>query len=226
MRISPYAYCGGDPVNYGDYNGKNTVVIMPAHDFHVALLIQDNEKQYRYYSINGKDYQGIGEGHSKYDNLGERSFSSIEEFLDSSYNTVDCDNTNLSSTEQKEANGYHYTVGFELTTSPEQDAKIAEKFKEMSETTNYALSLIGGENCATTVNASLCAGGVNTGCDKNDPYEIVPATLMHNIQKNNPNGIAHGDKTFLQKIWNAVNRIIEQTKYNFNNNIENIKKLF
>lgn len=210
---------------------------MPAHNFHIALLIQDNEKQYRYYSINGKDYQGIGEGHSKYDNLGERSFSSIEEFFNSPYNTVACDNSNLNSAEQEEANGYHYTVGFELTTSPEQDAKIAEKFKEMSETTNYALSSIGGDNCATTVNASLRAGGVITGCDKNDPSEIVPPFLMDNIQMNNPNGVAHGDKTFLQIGRNTVNRIIELTKYNFNNyyeqmknnfnnNIENIKKLF
>ena len=225
-HLSPYVYCGGDPVNQGDYNGRNTVVIMTNSNLHIALLVQDNDKQYRYYSINGKDYQGIGEGHSKFDNLGEKSFSSVDDFFNSPYNTLACDNSKLNSVEQEVANGYHYTVGFELTTSPEQDAKIAEKFKEMSETTNYALSSIGGDNCATTVNASLRAGGVITGCDKNAPSEIVPAFLMDNIQKNNPNGIAHGNKTFLQIISNRVNIIVEQTKYNLNNYYEQIKNNF
>ena len=224
--ISPYTYCGGDPVNNGDYNGKNTVILMTANHFHIALLVQDNEKQYRYYSINGKDYKGIRDGHCKFDNLGERSFSSVEDFLDSSYNTMDCDNTNLTSVEQEEANGYNYTIGFELITSQDQDAKIVDKFKEMSKTTQYALSSIGGDNCATTVNASLKAGGVTTGCEKNVPSDIVPAFLMDSIQRNNPNGIVHGNKAILHKIRDSVNKRIEQVKNIYNKNFELIKNFF
>ena len=37
--ISPYAYCGGDPVNFGDYSGKDATVTITGSDITISACI-------------------------------------------------------------------------------------------------------------------------------------------------------------------------------------------
>ena len=37
--ISPYAYCGGDPVNFGDYSGKDATVTITGSNITISACI-------------------------------------------------------------------------------------------------------------------------------------------------------------------------------------------
>ena len=50
--ISPYAYCAGNPVNLVDPDGMDIAVLV-IDGQHIALLIQNNDGEWAYYSING-----------------------------------------------------------------------------------------------------------------------------------------------------------------------------
>ena len=55
---------------------------------HLAILIQNDEGNWQYFSVNGDNVFSFGKhkGGRTFDDLGENSFSSPEEFMNSEYN--------------------------------------------------------------------------------------------------------------------------------------------
>ena len=82
--ISPYAYCAGNPVNLVDPDGQDVAVLV-IDGQHMALLIQNTEGGWEYYSINGdnKYLGGVHTGGRPFNELGENVFESPQAFLDS-----------------------------------------------------------------------------------------------------------------------------------------------
>ena len=126
--LSPYAYCGGDPINNIDPDGKNIAILIENGLIgHLALLIQEEEHMWRYYSFNGTNiyeltngYLGGGPDHD----VGRGSWSSPQEFLDQAHKTTKEErekNTDV-------INNYDYTDAYEIETTPEQDNIIKETF--------------------------------------------------------------------------------------------------
>lgn len=89
-NLSPYSYCGGDPVNCIDPTGNDIVVLNYTEGEHLAMLIQNEEGKWQYYSVNGnnvvlpliKEHTGGRE----FNDVAVGSWDSPQEFLDSSYN--------------------------------------------------------------------------------------------------------------------------------------------
>ena len=126
--ISPYTYCGGDPVNLGDYNGRVCVLISPwdAHGLgHMAILIQKEDdkgnKLWHLYSKNGTNEDGLGSfsGPSKGDDIAKGSnkinesklgFKTVEDFLNSDVNRTD-------------ERDIRYTEGYLIECDSSQDEK-------------------------------------------------------------------------------------------------------
>lgn len=52
--LSPYSFCGGDPINCIDPTGEDIVVLNYTKGEHLAMLIQNEDGKWQYYSINGE----------------------------------------------------------------------------------------------------------------------------------------------------------------------------
>lgn len=152
---SPWSYCGGNPIKYTDPSGDNVVIlcIWEARIGHVAMLIQDENEKWHYYSINGnnKECSGSFSGGRKFNDVGVGSWDSPQEFLDSSYNEETED-----SQDDKTKSHYNYDSAYEIESTPKQDAVMRAKFAEMAKT-GYNLV---NNNCATTVIDVLESGRI------------------------------------------------------------------
>ncbi len=90
--VSPYAYCEDNPINAIDDKGDSTCVLNygSGSNQHLAMLIQNDEVKWSYFSFNGikifNSTSGISGG-APHNNLGERSFDSPTVFLNSIYNS-------------------------------------------------------------------------------------------------------------------------------------------
>ena len=151
--ISPYAYCGNNPVNAIDIKGDSILVLIAPKgangNGHLAALIQNSEGKWEYYSKNGtKDFFGLY-GKPYNDNKGESSFTSVIEFLNNSdYNPID-----------EETNQSKYTEGYLIPTTSEEDVEAINAAKsELNKNYNVI-----GSNCAVTVQSALSAAGKKTG---------------------------------------------------------------
>lgn len=211
-RLSPYAYCGGDPINNIDPDGKNiAVLLVPGLVGHLALLIQNEDQDWLYYSFNGVDFEISGKfrGGKNFNEVGvDKGWSSPQDFLDSEFNSE----PETGGTDDNEHANYNYTEAYEIETTSEQDKKIAAKFSDIANNEDYDLNL---NNCAHAVQRSLNAGGIKTsgqtvnGKKNNDNkpwrnigtsfikpvpvryYQTRPADAYHYIKMNNPNGIKY-----------------------------------
>lgn len=90
-HLSPYSYCSGNPVNCIDPTGKDIVVLNHGNDMksqHLAMLIQNEEGKWQYYSVNGNNVYVSGKhsGGREFNDVAVGSWDSPQEFLDSSYN--------------------------------------------------------------------------------------------------------------------------------------------
>lgn len=92
-HLSPHSYCGGDPVNCVDPSGEEIVVLNYGNDMkhqHLAMLIQNEEGKWQYYSINDNNIVNpITKDHSggrPFNDVAVGSWDSPEEFFHSSYN--------------------------------------------------------------------------------------------------------------------------------------------
>jgi len=94
-------------------------------------------------------------------------------------------------------NNYGFTEGYILPTTPEQDNVIRSTFTDIS--TNEDYSII-SNNCATTVQRSLNAVGINTSITRRETDAFIstspkvykpwlPSETFRAIRTNNPNGI-------------------------------------
>ena len=155
---SPYAYCASNPIKYTDPSGKNCVVLVVDSNpiGHMAMLIQNEEGKYQYYSVNGNNFSVSGKflGGRKFNDVAVGSWDSAQDFLDSSYNTENGEKGK----EDPSICGYEYKKGFEIETSIEEDAAMAETFSELSNTKYNPLY----NNCVDAVQKSLEAGNINS----------------------------------------------------------------
>ena len=145
--LSPYSYCGGDPVNCIDPTGEDIVVLNFGHDImhqHLAMLIQNKDGKWQYYSVNGDNVYISGEhkGGRLFNDVAVGSWDSPQEFLNSSYNVK-----NDNSKEDKSMNNYGFSEGYHIPTTPEQDAIMRDSFAKIA---NTKYNLV-NNNCATAV---------------------------------------------------------------------------
>ena len=86
--ISPYAWCAGNPVRYMDERGDTISVLhLRGSIGHLALLIQNIDGKWAYYSYNGTPiYENTNGsfGGKQYHDLGSKTFNSPEDFMNTS----------------------------------------------------------------------------------------------------------------------------------------------
>lgn len=133
-------------------------------------------------------------GGKPYHDLGEKSFDSPQDFLNSSYNrTANNEKEILDNT----VNNYGYKEAYILPTNSTQDNIIETEFRKNAKN---GYSLINNQ-CAQVVQKSLKAAGINTEEEvfrfydsmisigqmvKEAPY--MPSSTFRTIRHNNPNG--------------------------------------
>ena len=191
-NLSPYNYCGNNPINAIDVKGDSIFVLIApqmALGFgHMAVLIQNDKGDWAYYSKNGTDEWFTLYGEPRGDDKGEATFSTIYDFLnDPKYNPYDI-----------ETNERKYTEGFLIPATHEEDVKARKG--AMSELNKKYNAL--GSNCAVTVQSALRAAGKRDGFpsphpimfyDQNCPnpnidYLVsikIPKIIYENIKKQN-----------------------------------------
>ena len=177
--ITPYAYCGGDPVNSVDMKGDSVCVLSApsgAHGFgHMAILVQNKDGAWALYSKNGTSLGtwGFNSWDKNGDDKGTRTWDSPEAFLSDSDVNVD------------EDGNAKYTQGFTISCDKSDDAAAKDAaIKEIDEYYSFI-----GNNCAVAVQKALDAiksknvdnGSTNSEGEKS----IVPNTIFKNIRDNN-----------------------------------------
>ena len=196
--MSTYQYGANNPTKNIDVNGDSLAVLHLTNGEHLGLLIQNDSKQWVYYSFNGSkiyNLTGGSKGGGPEDNKGERAWSSPQAFLDDSYNR----STSNAELENGEVNGYGYQEGYLIPTTKEQDKMTRETFLE---TIDQGYSLIDNQ-CSMAVQKALNAAGIKTQANYNyapvgasalysshaqyNPY--LPSVAYRTIVANNPNGI-------------------------------------
>ncbi|MEE0979536.1 MAG: RHS repeat-associated core domain-containing protein, partial [Muribaculaceae bacterium] len=227
-HLSPYLYCAGNPIANVDQDGRDIVVLKGS--VHIAMLIQDENKKWRYYSINGagKQCSGVDIGGRRFNDVEMGPWESPQEFFDSEYNQkIEADGivSNSSSLcslvnspykmikgiedpskDDPNYNNYGYTEGYQIESTPEQDAVMREEFNKLAKT-DYNLW---SNNCATTVQDVMEKGGlkspssinikvnvniqginlININVDKKIGYRFsIPFVAYGAIKALNPEGI-------------------------------------
>ncbi len=170
-HLSPFSYCSGNPVNYVDPTGNDIVVLNYTEGEHLAMLIQNENEKWQYYSINGNNViNPITKGHSggrPFNDVAVGSWDSPQEFLDSSYNVK-----NSGSKEDKTMNNFDFSEGFQISTTPEQDAIMRNSFTKIAET-EYNLIF---NNCAQAVQKVMIDAGIPVSEPKMVPSVIPMST--------------------------------------------------
>ena len=196
-NITSYTYCAGNPVRFFDEHG-DSVAVLKINSQHIALLVQRDDNKWAYYSVNGNNvyFSGSFSGGRKFDDLGDHTFSSPQEFLNSRYNSKGDKNDN----NNKNVAGYSYTAAFIIPTSKRQDKIIRNEFTRISQTEEYSLDPANPNHCATVVQRSLEKAGINTKAHNVVSWNIYmkplhtytfpyfPSEAYQTIKINNTNG--------------------------------------
>lgn len=206
-HLSPYSYSSGNPVNCIDPTGKDIVVLNHGNDMksqHLAMLIQNEEGKWQYYSVNGNNVYVSGKhsGGREFNDVAVGSWDSPQEFLDSSYNV-----RNNDSQDDKSMNHFGFSEGYHIPTTPKQDETIRNSFTKTAKT-EYNLF---NNNCATAVQKAMVEAGIPVsepmmvpsyipmptpfgvidvlnGYQMKCSFYIVPSFAFKSIMHWNPNG--------------------------------------
>ncbi len=155
-QFSPYTMAAANPATYFDQQGDSVAVLRD--DIHIAMLIQNRNGEWEYFSVNGdKIYEytssisekiAMGRG---YNCAGvNHGWKSVEAFIaDTEYNSYGL------SGKDDSVSGMNYTDYVILPTTAAQDDLIRESMRKSCGST-YNL---GSRNCATAVYNALKAGG-------------------------------------------------------------------
>jgi hypothetical protein len=162
----PYAYCANNPVRNIDLRGDSITVLNLSDGQHMALLIQNDEGKWQYFSVNGDNVYSSGKhtGGREFDDLAIGEFDSPQQFLDSPYNSK-VNSKGEDGKDDKSVNGYGFTEGYVIPTTAEQDNTIRTTFTDISKNEDYSLGLIDGKlpnHCTTVTQRSLTAAGIKT----------------------------------------------------------------
>ncbi|MDE6099087.1 MAG: hypothetical protein K2G24_09390 [Muribaculaceae bacterium] len=207
--ISLYAYCGGDPVNRVDPTGEDIVVLNfgTGASQHLAMLILDENGEWRYYSVNGNNVVNpITKEHiggRKFNDVAVGPWNSPEDFFKSKYNVRDDD-----SKDDKSKNNFGFTEGYLIFTTPEQDAIMRKSFSKTAKS-EYDLF---NNNCATAVQKAMVEAGIPVSEPKMVPsyipmstpfgivdvingyhmeceFKTIPSFVFESIKEWNPSGV-------------------------------------
>ncbi|MDE7385763.1 MAG: hypothetical protein K2N28_01345 [Muribaculaceae bacterium] len=150
--LNPYLYCAANPIANIDPTGRDIVVLNYGTwlNQHLAMLIQNEDGKWQYYSINGNNVFSSGNhtGGREFNDIAVGSWDSPQEFMNSSYNTR-LDNDQSKS--DPNMNNFGYTEGYQIETTAYQDFIMREKFTEISNTEYDIVS----NNCATAVQETM-----------------------------------------------------------------------
>ena len=155
-HLSPYNYCSGDPVNCVDPTGEDIVVLNYGNDLghqHLAMLIQNEDGKWLYYSVNGNNFyiSGSHSGGRTFNDVGVGSWNSPQEFLNSSYNV-----RNDNSKDDKSKNHFGFIEGYQISTTPDQDATMRNSFSKIAQSEYDIIN----NNCATAVQQTMVDAGI------------------------------------------------------------------
>lgn len=199
--LSPYAYCANNPVNVIDPDGKDIVVLNYGNftKQHMAMLIQDSNGSWKYYSINGnnKYLSGHFTGGRPFNDVGVGAWRTPEEFLNSNYNQDLGDKA----INDKSVNNYGFEEGYRIKSTPEQDGIMRERFRTFSES-DYSLLK---NNCTTIVQQVLFVADIPINNQNTEKIygevenlgkillsipdlTIIPSEAYKKIINANPNG--------------------------------------
>ncbi len=138
---------------------------------HLALLIQQPDDTWAYYSVNGDKIYASANGKlgGPTNDVGVGSWESPEEFL----KYMNGNSTQDNDGQTEEMTKYEYAEAYEITTTPEQDKIIADEFGEIAKE-DYDLA---SNNCAHAVLRSLNAAGLVkiTGANNIKPVIFMPS---------------------------------------------------
>ena len=170
---SPYVYCADNPIRVLDARGDSLAVIQASDHEHIALLIQNEDGKWAYYSINGKDlYFGTTFfGGKTKDEKGALVFDSVQKFLDST--------NNVSIGKRKErmnnfdVTGSLYLEAYVLDYETD-DRSAVTQFNALS---NEKYSLF-SRNCATIVRDSIRASGIDIS-----GKSILPSIVYQDLKR-------------------------------------------
>ncbi|WP_081795821.1 DUF6443 domain-containing protein [Bacteroides stercorirosoris] len=141
--ISPYQYGANNPIGNIDINGDSIVVLNHGEGMHMAMLIQNNDNKWQYFSVNGDNVYISGKffGGRKSDDIAVGEFNSPQDFFESSYNSAGNGNEDANS-----INGYGFSEGYIIPTTAKQDNMMRTTFENISQNEEYDLL---GNNCST-----------------------------------------------------------------------------
>ena len=172
-NISSYSYCGGDPINCIDPNGKDIVVLNlgTGLEQHMAMLIQNDEGKWQYYSINGDNVYSSGKhsGGRPFDDIAVGSWDSPIDFLESAYNI----NHGIEGKTDDTVNNYGFKEGYQIPSTKEQDAIMRDTFTEISKTSYNLLN----NNCATGVQEVMLKAGLAISGESQPVYTPMTTTM-------------------------------------------------
>ncbi len=133
---------------------------------HIALLVSGPDGKYHFFSINGNNIYlsarfvsgGWYAGNRRYNDIGERSWDTPLDFLRSSFNAN-------GRTSNPEVTACHYTVGYAIPTTAEQNEIISQTFTHLA-TSAYNLL---NNNCATACIKTMAAAGLPVEAPEDAP---------------------------------------------------------
>jgi hypothetical protein len=168
-HLSPYSYCGGNPINCIDPTGEDIVVLKCTTNEHLAMLIQNEDSKWQYYSVNGNNMYVSGSftGGREFNDVAVGSWNSPQEFLDSPYNV-----RNKDSEDNKSVNHFGFSVGYQISSTPEQDETMRNSFSKTAKT-EYNLF---NNNCATAVQKAMVEAGIPVSEPTMVPHYIPVTT--------------------------------------------------
>ena len=154
-HLSPYSYCGGNPVNCIDPTGKDIVVLNYTEGEHLAMLIQNEDDKWQYYSVNGNNVVlpliKKHTGGRQFNDVAVGSWDTPQDFLDSSYN-----NRTEESKDDTSMNHFGFKVGYQISTTADQDEIMRNSFSKTAKT-EYNIRT---NNCATAVQKAMVEAGI------------------------------------------------------------------
>lgn len=191
-NMSPYIYAANSPVWVLDPDGGDIIVLSAPGGAnglgHAAVLIGNDKEGWTLYSKNGTTQNGGVYGKSNKNPQDGIKVGTLSEFAEK-YNKY-------------EKGGVEYTGAIKITTSKEQDAKMASAAsKAVSSNYDVTGGLLGSTSCIDVASDALRAGGLDPGNEKgpvgmgqqaeNLPRD--PNTRFNNIVKNNNNTVVTND---------------------------------